>query len=208
MLQMDEIRRQEMEPNLRGEVKLKVCLIGDGGVGKTSLIRRFVFSEFDERYLYTLGTNVSKKEVTLVWKGQEVKATLMVWDIMGQKSLKHLFTESYFKDADGGIAVCDCTRTDTFDDLTEWIENMFSGSGEVPITILANKIDLRDQTRIEDRALAEFAAAYDAPYLFTSAKTGENVERAFAKTAELIAGRAASLDPKRDTEADDSAATA
>ncbi|MCJ2563135.1 MAG: hypothetical protein LN417_03485, partial [Candidatus Thermoplasmatota archaeon] len=61
-----------MEPNLRGEVKLKVCLIGNGGVGKTSLIRRFVFSEFDERYLYTLGTSVSKKEVTLVWKGEEV----------------------------------------------------------------------------------------------------------------------------------------
>ncbi len=205
---MDEIRRQEMEPNLQGEVKLKVCLIGDGGVGKTSLIRRFVFSEFDERYLYTLGTNVSKKEVTLVWKGQKVKATLTVWDIMGQKSLRHLFAESYFKGAGGGIAVCDSTRSDTLDDLTEWIENMFSVSGEVPVTILANKMDLRGQTRIEERALAEFAAAYDAPYLFTSAKSGENVERAFAKIAELIAGRAASLDPERDTEADDSAATA
>lgn len=197
-----------MEPNLHGEVKLKVCLIGDGGVGKTSLIRRFVFSEFDERYLYTLGTNVSKKEVTLVWKGQEVRATLTVWDIMGQKSLRHLFTESYFKDADGGIAVCDCTRSDTLDDLTEWIEKMFSVSGQVPITILANKIDLRNQTRIEEEALVEFAAAHDAPYLFTSAKTGENVEKAFAKTAELIAERAASLDPERDTEANDSTATA
>jgi len=205
---MDETRREEMEPNLRGEVKLKVCLIGNGGVGKTSLIRRFVLSEFDERYLYTLGTNVSKKEVTLVWKGQEVKATLTVWDIMGQKSLRHLFAESYFKGANGGIAVCDSTRSDTLDDLTEWIEKMFSVSGDVPITILANKTDLRDQTRIEERALAEFAAAYDAPYFFTSAKTGENVERAFAKTAELIAGRAASLDLERDTEADDSAATA
>ena len=197
-----------MEPNLRGEVKLKVCLIGNGGVGKTSLIRRFVLSEFDDRYLYTLGTNVSKKEVTLAWKGQEVKATLTVWDIMGQKSLRHLFAESYFKGAGGGIAVCDSTRSDTLDDLTEWIENMFSVSGEVPITILANKMDLKNETRIEERALAEFAAAYDAPYLFTSAKTGQNVERAFAKIAELIAGRAASLDPERDTEADDSAATA
>ena len=204
---MDEIRRQEMDPNLRGEVKLKVCLIGDGGVGKTSLIRRFVFSEFDERYLYTLGTNVSKKEVTLVWKGQEVKATLTVWDIMGQKSLRHLFAESYFKEADGGIAVCDSTRSGTLDDLTEWIEKMFSVSGEVPIAILANKMDLKNEIRIEERALAEFAAAHDAPYLFTSAKTGENVERAFAKTAELIAGRAASLDPERDTETHDSSAT-
>ena len=205
---MDETRRQEMDPNLRREVKLKVCLLGDGGVGKTSLIRRFVFSEFDERYLYTLGTNVSKKEVTLVWKGQEVKATLTVWDIMGQKSLRHLFAESYFKEADGGIAVCDSTRSDTLDNLTEWIEKMFSVSGEVPVTILANKIDLKNETRIEERVLAEFAAAYDAPYLFTSAKTGENVERAFARTAELIAGRAASSDPERDTEADDSSATA
>lgn len=170
------------------EVKMKVCLVGDGGVGKTSLIRKYVFNEFDDRYLFTLGTNVSKKEITLPGgEGQPVTVHMMIWDIMGQKDLAKLFTEQYFKGANAGIAVCDCTDDKTLDGLLGWIDGMREAAGQVPIIILANKVDLVDHKQIDDDRLKEIAEGYGASHYFSSAKTGENVEKAFMELArELV----------------------
>jgi small GTP-binding protein len=73
--------------------KMKVCLVGDEGVGKSSLIRRFVYSEFDEDYVKTVGTVVRKKEVELPEKG--IKAMLMIWDIMGRRDFMDIFKDAY-----------------------------------------------------------------------------------------------------------------
>lgn len=171
--------------------KMKVCLIGEGEVGKTSLVRRFVLNEFDEKYLYTLGTNIFKKEVVLVPRnGRKTKVTMMVWDIAGQKDLRHLFTKSFFKGAVGGIAVCDSTRGDTVADLNDWIECMYEVCGPIPITVLANKVDLKEQMELTEDKLSEFAEKHNAQYLFTSAKTGENVEEAFVLMAKQIVEQA------------------
>jgi GTPase SAR1 family protein len=63
----------------------KICLLGDGAVGKTSLIRKFVFDSFDDKYIMTFGTKVSKKDVTMVREGQEFNMTFLIWDILGQR---------------------------------------------------------------------------------------------------------------------------
>ncbi|TET90425.1 MAG: GTP-binding protein [Methanomassiliicoccales archaeon] len=179
-----------MEKLPEKESKIKVCLIGNGAVGKTSLVRRFVLNEFDDRYLYTLGTNVFKKEVMVISSnGQKTKVTMMIWDIVGQRDLWHLFTKSYFKEADGGLAVCDSTRIQTARDLTDWIESLVDVCGSVPVTILANKIDLRGDVEVQEQGLSELAGRFDAPYIYTSAKTGENVEKAFDRIARQIIER-------------------
>ena len=165
--------------------KMKVCLVGDEGVGKTSLIRRFVYSEFNETYIKTVGTVVRKKEVLLYEKG--IKAMLMIWDIMGRRDFMDIFKDAYSKQTAGIIAVFDLTRPNTLDSLYDWIGRT-GGSGEgVPTIVLANKADLTERIGVPDSDIERLGASMGCPWLKTSAKTGENVENAFSLLAYKIA---------------------
>jgi len=170
-------------------MKMKICMVGEGAVGKTSLIRRFVLNSFDDKYLQTLGTKVSKKEIIVDYpeKGLELQVDMTIWDIMGQKGFRELLKEAYFYGAKGIIAVCDVTRKDTLSELDDWIEGVYSVTGKVPIEFLANKTDLNESMSIAENDLEQASKAYDSRFFFTSAKTGENVEKAFKELAERIA---------------------
>ena len=168
-------------------MKIKICLVGEAAVGKTSLIRRFVLDDFDDKYIQTLGTKVSKKELSVSQDGEAVKVDMTIWDIMGQKGFRELLKEAYFYGAKGVIAVTDVTRKTTLDDLDDWIEGVYSVTGKIPIQYMANKWDLKDQAEIGEEELVQATKAYDSPYFFTSAKTGEGVEAAFQNLAERIA---------------------
>lgn len=174
---------------MKKRMKMKICMVGEGAVGKTSLIRRFVLNSFDDKYLQTLGTKVSKKEIIVDYpeKGLELQIDMTIWDIMGQKGFRELLKEAYFYGAKGIIAVCDVTRKDTLSELDDWIEGVYSVTGRVPIEFLANKVDLRETSAIADNDLEQASKAYDSRFFFTSAKTGENVEKAFKELAERIA---------------------
>ena len=170
-------------------MKVKVCLVGEAAVGKTSLIRRFVLDNFDDKYIQTLGTKVSKKEMSAaaIYPSGEMKIDMTIWDIMGQKGFRALLTEAYFYGAKGILAVCDATRKKTLEDLDDWIEGVYSVTGKIPIEFLANKIDLQGELQVTEDDLIQAARAYDSPFHFTSAKTGINVELAFQSLAERIA---------------------
>ncbi len=185
-----------MEPE---KMKVKICLVGEGAVGKTCLIRRFIHDQFDDRYISTLGAKVSKKElrvesdghaVDVDWRGTPATLDIMVWDIMGEKGFRELLKEAYFHGAQGVLAVCDITRKETLTDLDEWVAAVVKVTGKIPVEFLANKVDLKDQQAVSEEDLAVAAKVHDAPFLFTSAKTGENVEHAFAELAKLISARA------------------
>ena len=167
-------------------VKMKICLIGEEGVGKTSLIRRYVFSQFDEKYLRTVGTMVSKKIVQLgPIEGSRYNLHMLVWDIMGRRDFMSLYQEAYFSRARGILAVCDMTRPETLEALNEWMEGITSSVGEVPLIVLANKKDMSEHVRLEEDDILALCELHAAPYLLTSARTGENVEVAFSKMAEM-----------------------
>ena len=168
-------------------VKAKVCLVGDIGVGKTSLVKRFVLDAFDDRYIATIGTKVTKKTVACRWRGQEARMDLVIWDIMGEKGFRQLLKESYFEGAQGILAVCDLTRRDTLADLYGWIDLARANAREAPFVFLGNKADLRAKVVVQEAELAAIAEPLGATYLFASAKTGLNVERAFAGLAEGVA---------------------
>lgn len=158
----------------------KVCLAGDSMVGKTSLIRRFVLDMFDDKYLTTLGAKVSKKEVTVTdEKGEETKITLMIWDIMGLVGFRVELHRAHFKGAKGALVVCDITRKDTLDTLGAWADSLVEEVGKIPIVFLANKYDLKDRAEFTEEELKKVAEKYNAKFLFTSAKTGDNVTNAF-----------------------------
>ncbi len=166
---------------LAKHVSSKICLIGDGGVGKTSLIGRYVYDIYDDKYLATIGTKVSRKVILLNYpdKDIQVKINAMIWDIMGQRAFRSLLHEAYFYGAKGIIGVCNLTDEETLASLNEWIESAKKVVGEIPIVLLANKSDLKDEIKLSESELKTTATSLNAQYLYTSAKTGENVVNAF-----------------------------
>jgi small GTP-binding protein len=170
------------------EIIKKICLIGNSGVGKTSLIKRFILDIFDDKYLKTLGTKVSKKDVTIEYPEKDLKInlTMMVWDIMGQETFRALLQDSYFYGARGALAVCDATKVETLKVLEQWVESLYGTAGKVPIVFVANKSDLKKSIKVKEKTLKNFVGKYDAPYVYTSAKTGDNVEKAFHEMGKLL----------------------
>ena len=163
------------------ELKQKICLLGDWGVGKTSLIKKFVFDRFDDKYHVTLGTKVTKKRIKFKRdNGNVLDLNLMIWDVMGQKEFKRVQLLAY-KNTNGVLIVCDLTRRETYENIPKWWDEISKITGEIPMIILANKSDLKTQIKVTMNELAEMANEYQATYLFTSAKTGDNVNNAFKK---------------------------
>ncbi|MBN1678364.1 MAG: GTP-binding protein [Candidatus Thermoplasmatota archaeon] len=157
-----------------GRYIIKLCLLGDGAVGKTSLVRRFVFDVFDDKYLMSFGTKVLKKSLTV----GEAELNLMIWDILGQKSQEALHA-AYYRGARGALAVCDFTRPETMKNLRSWLGSFRSVVGEMPVIILGNKADLEKSYTLSE--LEAFGKEIGCKVLETSAKTGHNVERAFGE---------------------------
>ena len=134
----------------RQKMKVKICLVGEGAVGKTCLIRRFVHDQFEDRYISTLGAKVSKKEIVIQGNGAAVDVDMTIWDIMGEKGFRELLKEAYFHGAQGVLAVCDVTRKETLTDLEEWIAAVVKVTGNIPVELLANKVDLKDERVVSD----------------------------------------------------------
>jgi small GTP-binding protein len=169
-------------------MKAKVCLVGERAVGKTSLVRRFVLDEFDDRYIRTLGTKVSKKRLNVTRKDLETdyEMNMTIWDIMGEKTFTDLLKEAFFTGAGGILAVCDLTRKNTLKELDGWIQGVYGVAGEVPIAILGNKADLKGRKQLKKKDLDKLCKKYNSVAYLTSAKTGHNVESVFQQLAENI----------------------
>src|SRR5205809_2977550 len=151
----------------RQKMKVKICLVGEGAVGKTCLIRRFIHDQFDDRYISTLGAKVSKKEVVVASpRGDaEIAIDMTIWDIMGEKGFRELLKEAYFHGAQGILAVCDVTRKQTLEDLGEWVAAVVKVTGNVPIEFLANKADLKDEMDVTEADIRRTAESHHAPYV-------------------------------------------
>lgn len=162
-----------------GKYIIKLCLLGDGAVGKTSLVRRFVFDVFDDKYLMSFGTKVSKKSL----KVGEAHIDMMIWDILGQKSQESLHA-AYYRGARGALAVCDFTRPETMSNLRIWLGSFRAVVGDMPIMVLGNKADLEKMFSGAD--LEAFGKEVGCRVFETSAKTGLNVEAAFQELGRLV----------------------
>ncbi len=112
---------------------------------------------------------------------------MTIWDIMGSKGFRELLREAYFHGAQGILAVADITRYDTLEDLDSWVESVFRTVGEIPVTFALNKADLKDQAAFGEEQVKQATEAFEAPYFYSSAKTGENVELLFRTLGERIA---------------------
>jgi small GTP-binding protein len=151
-------------------LKKKICMVGQFGVGKTSLVRRFVHSIFDDRYLTSLGVKIDRKDVSI--DGQSL--TLMLWDLAGEDDLAEL-NLSHLRGAAGYVLVADGCRAATLEKAIELQQRITHTLGPLPLVLVINKADLRDQWEVQNAQVAQ----YGWPTFETSAKAGKGVEEMF-----------------------------
>lgn len=170
-------------------LKSKICLVGERAVGKTSLIRRYVLDQFDDKYVRTLGAKVEKKtmRVEVPEQGASVDISMAIWDIIGHAGFRQLLGDAFFQGAQGILAVADLTRRETLAVLSGWVEAVESVAGKVPLILVANKADLKSELQYGPEEVAQMASLLGCSYLLTSAKDGLNVEDAFLELGALIA---------------------
>ncbi|MFX1513103.1 MAG: Rab family GTPase [Promethearchaeota archaeon] len=165
----------------------KVILAGDGGTGKTTLIRRFLTGEFVLDTKQTIGVEFARQTVKI---SEMEDAILQIWDFAGEERFRFVLP-SYVAGSHGAIVVFDKTRLPTLYGLPEWLKIIRQSSEEIPVILVASKADLQsespDYTFIE-RLRIDWNIR---DYLETSSKSGENVEQAFSRLAERIIERGA-----------------
>lgn len=162
----------------------KICLLGDFAVGKTSLVRRFVFNMFDDSYISTIGVKVSRKIVAVPRAGAVTELVIMLWDIAGKNGFEQVRT-SYMRGAAGAVLVCDLTRPETLDSLAAYADDLRALNPNANVIIAANKCDLAGY-RITAEQIERLASRYHAPYYLTSARMGDAVESMFRHLGRLL----------------------
>ncbi len=170
----------------REPFKVKVVLLGDGGVGKTSLVRRFVVDQYSDDYITTVGTKVSKKSVNVGSALDEVEMIMQIWDVLGQKGYSGV-QETAIKGAQGVLVVYDVTSAESrraIDDY--WMPAVWRLAGVIPMVLAANKSDLSEDRVWAEEYLYFLAQKYTCPGILTSAKTGDKVESAFKALGDQI----------------------
>ncbi|RLI31430.1 hypothetical protein DRO48_00745 [Candidatus Bathyarchaeota archaeon] len=169
----------------------KIVLIGDGGVGKTSLRRRFMGEAFTTKYIETIGADFAVKELTAS-NGTQIR--FQIWDLAGQPRFRAV-REGFYKGSRGALLVYDVTKGETYNNVPIWAEELRKNVAVMPpIVLVGNKIDLRVGEGVYvtpdyGEMMREYLERrYEVPVYFieTSAKTGENIQKAFYMLAEMI----------------------
>ena len=163
----------------RKKVLLKVIILGDSGVGKTSLMNQYVNKKFNAQYKATIGADFLTKEVTV----DDRLVTMQIWDTAGQERFQSLGV-AFYRGADSCVLVFDVVQPKTFDNLDSWRDEFLIQAGprdpdNFPFVVLGNKVDVAGRVVAQKRALAWCQAKGNIPYFETSAKEAINVEQAF-----------------------------
>ena len=164
---------------------LKILTAGEGGVGKTTLLHRFVEGRFSAETKMTIGVEFFLKELDI----DDQHCTLQLWDFGGQERFRFLL-ESYVLGAKGALLMFDLTRPLTLENLEQWVNICRKNDPKLPILFLGTKQDLVDQITVHDEFALSFKDEFQLfDYLRVSSKSGENVQKAFNMLTKKILDR-------------------
>jgi len=157
----------------------KICIFGDGGVGKTALVKRYMMGIFDPAYKITVGVDFHVKKLEI----DGIKIKLQIWDFAGEKQFRFILPQ-YARGSAGGIFMYDITRKSSLDNFEDWLKVFTTGTHkepwEVPILMLGGKLDLEEARQVStDNAIKIATENNLCSFLECSSKTGENVEQIF-----------------------------
>ncbi|MHA1399199.1 MAG: Rab family GTPase [Candidatus Heimdallarchaeaceae archaeon] len=163
----------------------KIVLLGDPGVGKSSLISRYVHNRFESSYMITIGVDILSKQLFV---GDD-EVLFLISDIGGQERFSSV-REKFYRGSKGCFLVFDLTRANTLESIREWKRGLDGVEDDVIFFVIGNKADLKDQIAVEEEEAIAIVNELNLPtdsFFITSAKTGEKVEEAFQTFArELI----------------------
>ncbi len=163
----------------------KLVFLGEGGVGKTSLVGRYVYDSFEGDYLATIGAAMHTKPVQV----DDTLCKLVIWDIAGQDDFAQL-RKAYYQNASGAFFVFDTNSPKTIERVDEWIDALYAVTGEIPLVCLENKVDLK--SKIDRKILKKLQKKHGFTTIKTSAKEDTNVEEAFKEMTKEILQRSRS----------------
>lgn len=172
-----------MTTSRKKAVLLKVLLLGESCVGKTSIFHRYVKDEYSQAYKATIGADFFSKDL----KVDEKEVILQIWDTAGQERYQSLGV-TFFRGSDACILVYDITDQRSFDSLTQWVDQFLQGVGANSnspkdsgfiFVVLGNKCDLIDQRQVSSDVAKEFCTQHGFHFFETSAKSGFQVQDAF-----------------------------
>ena len=187
----------------------KIALLGDSAVGKTSLIRRYVFDQFEDSHIATIGSKVTMKRLRVPRPDRTVDLKLMIWDLIGREGYHALHART-FAGVHGAILVADLTRSETLESLERyWIPSLMKVVDSVPLVFASNKSDLEEDFEFAPAELTELALRYNTGLegvlpsgletgYSTSAKNGSNVERIFESLGHLVLADRRPSDPVKE----------
>jgi small GTP-binding protein len=175
-MSQDDIKIEEVNSSdIKEDYKLKVVVVGDSGVGKTNLIKRFIQNTFTENSKATVGVEFISKS----YKINEQVFKIEIWDTAGQERYKSI-TAAYYKGAKGALIVYDTTQKVSFENIDKWMREIKEKSSkDMKLMIIGNKTDLKDERAVTTEEALEKAKDLEAPLMETSALDGNNVKEAF-----------------------------
>ena len=175
-MKKEDITIEEVDsPQAKEELKLKIVVVGDSGVGKTNIIKRFISNEFSENFKATIGVEFMSK----TYKINKHLFKIEIWDTAGQERYKSI-TAIYYKGAKGALVVYDTTDQSSFNNIDKWIlEIKDKTSKDIKLMMIGNKIDLVDERKVENEEALKKAEAFGIPLMETSALDATNVKEAF-----------------------------
>lgn len=171
-----------LKPNMSYAYLFKYIIIGDSGVGKSCLLLQFTDKRFEATHELTIGVEFGARIIAV--DGKDIK--LQIWDTAGQEAFRSI-TRSYYRNATGALLVYDITREETFQSLKRWLEEARRNANEnMVIMLIGNKSDLQHKRQVSRERGEAFARENGLIFMETSAKTDDNVEKAFTNTASQI----------------------
>ena len=162
-------------------IKLKLLIIGDSAVGKTSMLLKYTDNFFPESHLATIGVEFKTKDIQ--YNGYNIN--LQVWDTAGQERFKSI-TKSFFRNANGIIFVYDITQKNSFKNVKDWIKDSEANDTGFKRILVGNKIDLQNKRQVKLNEVKDWADKKNLEVIEASAKTGANIDKAVMKLIELI----------------------
>ena len=167
----------EQEP----QIVLKLLLLGDSSVGKTSILLKYISNKFDESSISTVGVDYMDKIIDY----NKFKIKLQIWDTSGEEKFRTI-TKNFYRNADGLLVVFDLTKKESYVHIKSWINEAKENNDKLKTILIGNKLDLKDERIVAIDVAKQFAEKNNLKYIETSAKDGTNINESFQAIIDLL----------------------